>query len=119
MKTRTIKYTMPDGSIIERPSRKILYKIFEKEFKPQINHIVNDPESAFDGCLYETYGEEIDYILSLVNDPSERNRVWTIVEDSSGKWYIVAGYHLINRIGYLVTEKAREEGIEYEDIFYM
>ena len=95
---------------------------FIEEYKPQVNHILRKKEESstddvdlcsFDGCMYETYGEEKDYILSLANDPKEKNRVWTIVEcedDSQGNIVLVyqAGYCLVNRLGFIVTEKPFE-----------
>lgn len=119
MKLRTIKYTMPDGSTVEGKSRKILYKTFKKEFSPRLNHLKEPNTCQFNGCMYETFGEELNYIWELCKDPVEERRVWTVVEADNDKWYISAGYHHVNRIGFLVTEKAREAGIEYEDIFYM
>ena len=43
------------------------------------------------------------------------NHVWTIMESGDGDddaLYVSAGYHLVNRIGYIVTEKPWETGIE-------
>lgn len=35
------------------------------------------------------------------------NQVWTIVEtgDEDENWYALPGYHIVNKIGYAVTEK--------------
>ena len=51
--------------------------------------------------MYETYDEELQYVFDL---SKKENRVWTIVEGDDGMCF-VAGFHLVNRMGYLVTEK--------------
>lgn len=43
------------------------------------------------------------------------NHVWTILESGDGDddaLYVSAGYHLVNRLGYIVTEQPWETGIE-------
>lgn len=84
--------------------------VWIKEYQPAPNHLVPDAGwSGFDpksdaGCLFETYGEEEDYILSL--DP---HKVWTLVE-ADGKEYIESGRHFVNRLGYFVTRTPWVEG---------
>ena len=44
------------------------------------------------------------------NDVSKQslNHVWTVVEtgdDRDGNWYALPGYHVINKIGYVLTVK--------------
>ena len=73
-------------------------------YKPIINPITGDCKNSY---TFETYGEEIDYVLSHDN----RN-VWTEMDGDNGV-YIVNGYHLVNRIQYYITEEAWNEG---EDI---
>jgi hypothetical protein len=41
--------------------------------------------------------------------------VWTYV-DGDGGTYIVDGYHLVNRIGYFITQNARPDDQFYEVI---
>lgn len=43
-------------------------------------------------------------------DPASKN-LWTIVE-ADGSLYAITGVHLVNRIGYLVTEEPWTEDIE-------
>ena len=42
-------------------------KITENEFfntyKPITNHI--NPNAPFDGCMFETYGEEFEYVVQM------------------------------------------------------
>lgn len=77
---------------------------FEEQYKPQDNHIVGPENASFNGKLFETYGEELHYVLSLANNKGTANRVWTIIEGDEGMCY-AAGYHLVNRIGYIITER--------------
>lgn len=95
---------------------------FFADYKPQINHIVRaktNPEikdediTSWSGCMYETYGEELDYIKSCFD---KSKHIWTIVENDDNDLVIRAGYWLVNRMGYIVTEVAwKEENILIED----
>jgi hypothetical protein len=67
---------------------------WETKFKPVKNHFRKDP----DEIMFETYGEELDYVFSV-----EPNTVWTYVQGDTSM-IIVAGYHYVNRIGYYITE---------------
>lgn len=73
------------------------------------NHIDNN--ASFDGKMFETYGSEIDFVIEM----SKQNRVITIIEgddddsDDEGEYspnmYYTSGYHLVNRIGYLISKE--------------
>ncbi len=85
---------------------------FYDVYKPQKNHL-ND-NASFDGCMYEAYGEEVKYVFELAG---RENRVWTIIEgDDDGKLYYEAGFHYVNRLGFLVTEKEWETGDELIEV---
>jgi rubrerythrin len=81
---------------------------FYKRFTPCKNELDNN--ASFDGCMFETYGEELE-LVQKTNHFAPR-RVWTIVE-ADGRMFYESGYHLVNRMGYLITEKETEEGTEY------
>ena len=66
-----------------------------------------DDMCSFGGCMYETFGDELAYVKQVPN-----NRIWTIVDGDGDDLIIIAGYHFVNRLGYLVTDKAWED--EYE-----
>ena len=66
---------------------------WEAKFKPKQNHI-----SKFESKMYETYGEEYDYIKSL--DPKY---VWTNVQGDMSD-LLVAGVAWVNRLSYYVCE---------------
>lgn len=88
---------------------------FETRFNTVMNHFYSNPEDcAFDGSMFETYGEEVDYINNIMkgDDEALKRRVWTIVE-CDGVMCYVSGYHYVNRFGYLITEEEVEAGTEY------
>jgi hypothetical protein len=66
---------------------------WETKFKPKQNHL-----SKFECKMYETYGEEYDYIKSL--DPKY---VWTNVQGDMSD-LLVAGVAWVNRLSYYVCE---------------
>ena len=55
-------------------------------------------QRADEGMLWETYGEDVEYIWE-----QDVNHVWTIV-DCDGKLYISPGRHLVNRMNYVLTK---------------
>lgn len=77
---------------------------FYAKYKLIKNHL--DKNAAFDGCMFETYGKEVMYVhsLSTSKKDSDRRRVWTIL-DGEGELFYSSGYHIVNRLGYLITEK--------------
>jgi hypothetical protein len=75
---------------------------WEDKYQPIKNHIAS--EKGEDDDKFETFGRELEYVLSIAN--SEPNRVWTLVDGDDGNMYIVNGYHLVNRINYFITANA-------------
>ena len=67
---------------------------FDARFRLVPNHI--DPSR---GDMFETFDEELDFVRSA--DPS---RICTLIEGDDGEWYVVSGYHFVNRLGYLILE---------------
>jgi hypothetical protein len=84
---------------------------FYAQFNPVKNHI--DEDCSFDGCMYETYGRDINYINAVAKDPVAKLKLWTIIE-AEGKMFYVSGYHYVNRFGYIITEESVPENIEYD-----
>ena len=82
---------------------KMTIEQWESKYKPIVNPNAEDEYSA---DRFETYGEDLDYVLNIANTTPKK--VWTL-EDIDGQLIICAGYHLVNRINYFVTE------IEWED----
>lgn len=49
--------------------------------------------------LIETYGKEFEYVKK-----QNIKNVWTVIEED-GELYVIPGFHIVNRFGYLITEK--------------
>lgn len=89
----------------------------EEQFYEKYELIENNLEdnASFDGCLFETYGDE----LLVVQQMAKENRVITIIEgdeeienefgEPTLNMYYVSGMHLVNRIGYLITKEPIKE----------
>lgn len=79
-------------------------KITEEEFqnyRPLRNP--HNRDAAWDGCLYETYGAEYNFVRW---QPEEN--VWTLLTDGT----LVSGRHHVDRVGYIVTYVPWEEDVE-------
>lgn len=79
-------------------------------FKPIKNHL--DPNASGDGCMYETYGPELNYVQHV--NSLAPNTVWTIIDGERSMLRISSGYHHVNRFGYLITEVECPEGVEHD-----
>ena len=66
-------------------------------YKPISNHI--DTNASFDGLMFETYGDEVEFVKSANPDC-----IWTYGDGDDGGSYIWNGWHFVNRIGYFITE---------------
>jgi hypothetical protein len=92
---------------MEATIKKFTEEQFDKKFKLVKNHI--DKNASFDGKMFETYGKEIEYVIKM----AKLNRVVTIIEcdtedpeDEDALCMVYAsGYHIVNRIGYLILAK--------------
>jgi hypothetical protein len=74
-----------------------------EKYQPVDNHLDNNAsfqDENGNGIMFETFGEELQYVLSIANN--EPNQVWTYVDGDDGT-YVTNGYHLVNRIGYFIT----------------
>lgn len=71
---------------------------FYEYFKP-----IRHPDAQYDiwgGHGLETFGEDLEIVRHY--DP---DFLWTVVEGESGNEWITTGYHYVNRLCYLITEK--------------
>ena len=85
------------------------YDAWDAKYQPIQNHF--DPK---EGIKFETYGEELDYVLKIAY--TEPKKIWTLVDGDDGNLYIASGYHLVNRINYFITHNPCE--LEYEEYPY-
>ena len=67
------------------------------KYNPIKNHL--DESTSFEGCAFETYDEELEFVQS--QDP---HNIWTMV-NVGDESYIVPGFRWIDRDLYFVTEK--------------
>lgn len=76
----------------------------EDEFYEKFNMVKNhlDNNASFDGCAFETFGEELQYIQKFAGE--NPYRIWTVL-DCDGKLYYSTGYHFVNRLNYIITEE--------------
>lgn len=85
---------------------------WEEKFRPRVNWIAKDASFADEdgrGIMFETYGIENLFVQNHIH----LNTVWTWIDGDVGS-YVVNGYHLVNRIGYFVTEVAYHVDDVYE-----
>lgn len=70
-----------------------------------------DNNAGFNGWMYETYGDEVQYVFDL---SKKSNRVWTIIEGDNDTLFYSSGFHYINRLGFIVTEKEYDGAIDIQ-----
>jgi hypothetical protein len=76
---------------------------FDGQYSPIPNHINPSAGWAYGesgGCLFETHGEEFEYVRRY--DPK---KVWTLIDGDGGDMYLISGLHFVNRVGYLLTKE--------------
>ena len=83
---------------------------WEYHFKPIDNPI--DKNASLGGAMFETYGEEYDYVAAIGH--REPNRIWTYMDDDNGDTVIINAWAFVNRIGYLITEKPYDDSIDIQ-----
>ena len=82
----------------EKKTNKIDIDTFFEKYKPEKNSF--QKHSSFDGCMFETFGEELAYVKA---HQEKYKDVWTITEEE-GELFIEYGFHFVNRIGYFITK---------------
>ena len=96
--------------------RTMTFEEWQEEFVPVINLVGENPsfqDENGEGAMFETFDIELGFVLGVNSVASQK--VWTYV-DGDGGTYIVDGYHLVNRIGYFITQNARPDDQFYEVI---
>lgn len=76
---------------------------FDRDYQLLENHINPNASWAYDdrpGCLFETFGEELDFVSR--QDPQT---IWTLIDGDDNEMFLVSGAHFVNRVGYLVSTK--------------
>lgn len=70
-----------------------------------------DDIAPYAGCMYETYGEEYERVKQVLAENPKR--VWTVLDGGGPYLCLSAGFHFVNRMGYIITEE-EWENIEEE-----
>ena len=85
---------------------------FDAQYPLRTNHLNPSAGWAYGegaGFLFETYGEELTFVRQ--QDP---RTVWTFIDGDDGDQYLLSGFHLVNRIGYLISTVPVPEGTTIE-----
>ena len=85
---------------------------FDANYPLVTNHINREPSwpnGDGPGSLFETYGEELAFVRS-----QNPQTIWTLVNGDDGNQHILSGYHLVNRIGYLISTIPFPDGADIE-----
>lgn len=80
----------------------IMYDDWVDQYQPTENPF--DKDAGYEGCMFETYGEENEFVLDKLN----RNTVWTLITGDNEESWIIPGYHIVNRMGFFITTKPWE-----------
>jgi hypothetical protein len=83
---------------------------FAALFKPTANHL--NPNASFDwsdgcGTLFETFGEELAHVQK--QHPAN---IWTHCSGDGD--FLVSGFHVVNRLGYFITEVPVPDGVQVQ-----
>ncbi len=76
-----------------------------EKYKPIKNHL--DPNASWNGQMFETYGEEIQFVNS---QPDEN--VWTWIDGENRGTYLTSGQSYVNRLGYLICSVPWTDGYQ-------
>jgi len=82
-----------------------------KKYKPIHNPASIDPQ--FWGCMFETFGEDLEYMKENYKD---NRHYWTLVDGEGIELYLFSGVHWANRLGYFITEVPWEESVSVYDV---
>lgn len=80
------------------------YPLIRNHINPYASWAFGDEPNS--GCLFETYGKELEFVRQ-----QNPRTIWTLIDGDDSDQYVVSGYHLVNRIGYLISKAPLPEGI--------
>lgn len=81
-------------------------------YKPVHNHIADFYAAPYDDTMFETFGDEHNFIRELISTAPDT--IWTLVTGDDNEWIIISGYHYVNRLGYFVSQVPFTNDIEIE-----
>lgn len=71
----------------------IPFDTFVEKYKPITNPF--NPDAPENGLVFETHGAELDFVRA-----QQTTHILTLLDDGTT---IIFGYHLVNRLGYIIT----------------
>ena len=72
-----------------------------KEFPFKKYQPISNPAAFDSGCVvFETYGKDYQRVKR-----TNGRKLWTVVDGDNGESLIVAGWHYVNRLHYVITER--------------
>ena len=81
-------------------TQEISWETFEETYQPQNNQF--DDNASMGNLMFETYGEELDFVKKVHSQ--EPNRIWTVIDSGDSGVDVISGYHFVNRLGYIVAK---------------
>src|SRR5579862_4972164 len=88
------------------------FEEWEEAYQPVAN--ILDQNAGFDGLMFETYGAELGMVQAVAD--ARPTSVWTVVEGDNGHRFLSAGFHFVNRVGYLLTANPWMDGFADIDL---
>lgn len=105
------KQLLSDGSIMYLKNKCVDFLEFQtrdaEDYTYTPNHL--DKNASVNGYMFETFGKELEYIKKI--DKKTPRKVWTVAE-YNGKEILLAGFRLVNRLGYLVSHENWQDNNE-------
>lgn len=92
-------------------SKQYTWEEFEEKYLPIENQLDNN--ASLGGIMFETFGNELEYVKNIYENV-DKNRIWTYVDGDDGEPLLISGFHLCNRIGYVITVKPFEDNVYIE-----
>jgi hypothetical protein len=74
------------------------WEVFTEKYRPvPVDATAKDPNYQFD------YTDDAQ--MARIKEADAVGKLWTMVEDDLGElWYVVPGFHYVNRMAYVITE---------------
>jgi len=82
----------------------------EEEFDARFHPDLSVRSEHYDDGRLETFGEDLKVLEKILKDTPRC--VWTMIDGDDGSVWLSAGFHLVNRICYLITEEEWNTGTE-------
>ena len=76
---------------------------WEEKYNTALKNPKSDDDEGLSTIMFETYGEELETVRN-----HEPNKIWTIRDTEYGL-LLTAGFGLIDRFGYIISEQSYEE----------